>query len=43
MYTFGVVMCALIALFGGLAIACEIVFNKLVGPVEEDVEDWGLE
>ena len=43
MYTFAFIMCALIAVFGALAIVMEVVFNKLVGPVEEDVEDWGLE
>lgn len=30
MYTFGVVMCTLIALFGAMAIACEKVLDRLV-------------
>ncbi len=40
MYTFAFIMCALIAVFGALAIVMEVVLNKYVfEPVEEDLND----
>lgn len=44
MYTGTLTLCAIIALLGALALAMEVILNKLVfEPIEEDFEEWGLE
>lgn len=44
MYTGTLTLCALIALFGGLALVMDVVLDRLVfEPLQEDNEEWGLE
>lgn len=44
MYIGTLTLCAVIALLGGLALVMELVLDRLVfEPIEEDLEEWGLE
>ena len=44
MYTGTLTLCAIIALLGALALAMDIVLDRLVfEPLQEDNEEWGLE
>ena len=44
MYIGTLTLCAVIALLGGLALAMDIVLDRLVfEPLQEDNEEWGLE
>ena len=44
MYTGTLTICAIIALLGALALAMDIVLDRLVfEPLQEEIEDWGLE
>ena len=44
MYTFGIIMCTLIAVFGFMAIVLEKVLNRLVfDGLEDDITDYGEE
>ena len=44
MYTGTLTICAIIALLGALALAMDIVLARLVfEPLQEEIEDWGLE
>ena len=44
MYIGTLTLCAVLALLGGLALVMELILDKLVfEPIEEDMEEWGLE
>lgn len=44
MYTGTFTLCAVIALLGVMALVMEVVLDRLVfEPIEEDLEEWGLE
>lgn len=44
MYTGTLTLCAITALLSALALVMDFVLNRLVfEPLQEEVEDWGLE
>lgn len=44
MYTGTLTLCAVIALLGVMALVMDMILDKLVfEPIEEDMEEWGLE
>ena len=43
MYIFGVTMCALVVIFGGMAIVADRIFAHLFGEIEEDLTSFDYE